>query len=483
MERPIVVRVDAGRAVGHRAVIRLLDQYVSAKSLVLMAAESVLIALSLLGAARLRFWDSPAEFELYTAPPLFAIQVLVTVIVFEICFYYNELYDLSAAHRRWERLIRVMQSIGAACVITAMLYFVLPDLRVGRGVFFIGLACIALVLSISRVALDLAWQKTTDPNNILILGAGGLALRVAQELRLRPDLNVRVAGFIGGRQESAGLLGLPEFGPVSELEKVVAGEKISKIVVAMEEHRGALPVSLLVNIRVSGVSVEDATTTLSALHGCIPLDRVRPSWFVYSDGFHRSRLNTVAKRAIDITLGIAGLILSSPLMALTALAVRLESKGPILFRQTRVGLGERCFEVLKFRSMHVGAEMNGAQWASANDPRVTRIGRHLRKYRLDELPQFINVIRGDMSFVGPRPERPVFVELLKQQIPYYAERHSVRPGLTGWAQVQYPYGATVEDASRKLEYDLFYLKNMSIFFDLAIVMQTVRIVLFGTGAR
>ncbi|HVX67705.1 MAG TPA: TIGR03013 family XrtA/PEP-CTERM system glycosyltransferase, partial [Bryobacteraceae bacterium] len=426
------------------------------------------------------------EFQIYTSPPLFMVQVLVTIVVFQVCFYYNELYDLSMDYQRGEQFIRLMQALGAGCVLTALLYFMLPDLRVGRGVFFIGLACSAAALSGSRVALDLAWRKTAPPNNVLILGAGQLALEVSRELSRRPDLNVRIAGLVlpgPGQEFAAAEFPHRVLGGAAELERIVAGEKVSKVVVAMEEHRGALPIASLVNIRVSGVPVEDATSTLAALHGRVPLDRVRPSWFVFSDGFHRSHLNAALKRVIDLALATAGLMLSSPLMVLTALAVRLDSEGPILFRQTRVGLGERPFEVLKFRSMRVTAESGGAQWAAKNDPRVTRVGRYLRKFRLDELPQFINVIRGDMSFVGPRPERPVFVEQLKKQIPYYAERHSVRPGLTGWAQVQYPYGATVEDAFRKLEYDLFYLKNMSVLFDVAIVIQTVRTVLFGTGAR
>ncbi len=479
--------MDSARALGiGAAVIRVLDQYVSAKSLVLMAAESVLIALSLILAVRLRFWNEPAEFALYTTPPLFALQVLTTILIFQLCFYYNELYDLAVVHRRGEQLVRVTQSLGAGCILIAVLFYLVPELRVGRGVFFIGLVSIAGTLSTSRAVLDAAWQKTAAPYNILILGGGELAERVARELTRRPDLNVHVAGFATPATGAAGgglLVGHRILGQAREVEQIVREQKISKVIVAMEEHRGALPVGALVNIRVQGVPVEDATNTLAALHGRIPLETVRPSWFVFSEGFHRSRLNTMLKRAVDLSCAVAGLTLSSPLMLLTAIAVRLDSKGPILFRQTRMGLGERSFEVLKFRSMRDGAEASGAQWAAENDPRITRVGRIIRKYRLDELPQFINVIRGDMSFVGPRPERPVFVEQLKTRIPYYAERHSVRPGITGWAQVQYPYGATVEDAFRKLEYDLFYLKNMSVFFDVAIVMQTVRIVLFGKGAR
>jgi exopolysaccharide biosynthesis polyprenyl glycosylphosphotransferase len=223
---------------------------------------------------------------------------------------------------------------------------------------------------------------------------------------------------------------------------------------------------------------------MAALTGRVWLSTVQPSWFVFSTGFRRSWLTAFLKRAFDLVFGLVGLILSAPVMALVAIAVRLDSPGPILYRQVRVGLGGRCFELLKFRSMREDAEDgNGAQWAQEDDPRITRLGRFLRKFRFDELPQYINVIRGEMSFVGPRPERPVFVEMLRAQIPYYDERHSVRPGITGWAQVEYGYGASVEDAYRKLEYELFYLKNMSILFDCAIALQTIRIVLLGRGSR
>jgi len=245
-----------------------------------------------------------------------------------------------------------------------------------------------------------------------------------------------------------------------------------------------LPTRALVSLRVRGIRVEDAATALSALTGRVSLDAVKPSWFVFSDGFHRSKWNELLKRVLDLFAATVGLALSAPLMLLVGLAVRFDSKGPVLYRQTRVGRMGKTFELLKFRSMRTDAEhLTGAQWATQDDPRVTRVGRFIRKYRLDELPQFINVIRGHMSFVGPRPERPYFVEELRNVIPYYDERHSVRPGITGWAQVQYPYGASVEDAFKKLEYDLFYLKNVSLVFDLAIIFQTIRIVTGGHGGR
>ena len=273
-------------------------------------------------------------------------------------------------------------------------------------------------------------------------------------------------------------------GHTGEMEAIARQCGISKIIVALEDRRGVLPTRELVTLRVQGVRVDDAPTALSALTGRISLRAVNPSWFVFSDGFHRSKWIDLLKRAVDLAAATIGLVVSMPIMIVVALLVRLESKGPMIFRQTRVGRMGKCFEVLKFRSMSVDAEKaNGAQWASENDPRVTRIGRWLRKYRLDELPQFVNVIRGEMSFVGPRPERPYFVNELRKTIPYYDERHSVRPGLTGWAQVQYAYGSSIEDAFNKLEYDLFYLQNMSLTFDFAIIFQTIRIVFGGHGGR
>jgi sugar transferase (PEP-CTERM system associated) len=471
-------------------MISVFNQYISQKRLVLMLWEGILIALCVVIAARLRFWNDAETFAIYTALPGFGIQIVATVLVFQICFYYNDLYDLQVFQSHSERTVRLWQALGSACIVCGLLYFLVPGIQIGRGVFFISLALLASGISLSRTMLDLTWKRTAPPQQVLILGTGQAALTVARELALRPDLNMALAGFLdktAPADENSGsgtLFGLPVLGSLDSLQQVVDKHHVSRIVVALEDQRGALPISTLVNLRVRGIPVEDTCTMLAGLTGRVWLNTVRPSWFVYSGGFHRSRLTLVLKRMLDLSLSIAGLILSAPLMLLIAVAVRLDSHGPVLYRQERVGLGGRVFRVLKFRSMSNDAESrNGAQWAVVDDPRVTRVGRILRKFRLDELPQFFNVIRGEMSFVGPRPERPVFVEQLRKAIPYYDVRHSVRPGITGWAQVRYTYGSTLEESSQKLEYDLFYLKNMSILFDCAIVFQTVRIVLFGRGAR
>jgi sugar transferase (PEP-CTERM system associated) len=468
-------------------MIRIFSQYVSLKSLLLMIVESCLIVLSLVCAVKLRFWNNPAEYSLYVAFPDFAGQIAIVVAVCLACFYCNDLYDLRTGYGPVERVLRVEQSLGAASLLLGLLYFLFPDLLLSRGVFLIGMVLVTGFVLLARKLLDRAWQLSTAVQRVVILGTGQLALELAREITCREDLGMRLEGFVSAvpvGPEGEKVFGFPILGPMTGMETIAKERKISRIIVALEDRRGVLPTRELVSLRVQGLRVDDAPTALAGLTGRISLRSVRPSWFVFSEGFHRSKWNELLKRILDLVVAMIGLVASLPIMLLVGLAVRLDSKGPIIYRQKRVGRMSRHFEVLKFRSMRVDAEKGtGAQWASENDPRITRIGRFLRKYRLDELPQFINVIRGDMSFVGPRPERPEFVKELREKIPYYDERHSVRPGLTGWAQVRYMYGSSVDDAFQKLEYDLFYLKNMSMVFDLAIIVQTIGIVFRGQGAR
>jgi sugar transferase (PEP-CTERM system associated) len=458
-------------------MIRIFDQYVSPKRLLLRALEGVLIASALVCGAWLRFFDSPEEFQAYVRLPDFAFQALFVILTFQISFHYTDYYKHDGFRSRLEQFLCLGQAVGAACFFLGVVYYLFPGLLIGRGVFFISTGLAVCLVMVNRVLLDRAWHVAGPRERVLILGAGELAHTAARELKRRDDLSVEFAGFFDPSEK-----GFEE--PAESLDAVAESRGVTRIIVAMEDRRGLLPVRELVSLRVQGVKVQDAHTAVAELSGRVWLKTIRPSWFVFSEGFHRSRITLGIKRTADLVFATIGLIVSSPIMLLVATAIRLDSKGPILYRQERVGYRSRLFEVLKFRSMRIDAEKNNQpQWAQKNDPRVTRIGGFLRKYRLDELPQFINVIRGDMSFVGPRPERPVFVDMLRKEISYYDERHSARPGLTGWAQVRYPYGATVEDAYRKLEYDLFYLKNMSVLFDCAIILETVRTVLTGSGAR
>jgi|SRR5579871_1410234 len=468
-------------------MIRIFSQYVSPKSLLLMAIESLLMSLALVCGVIVRFWNEPIEFDSFVQFPDFVIQIIIFVTIFQICFYYSDLYNAHTTRTRYEQMLCLGQSLGAGCLTLGLVYYIFPSLLIGRGVFFISTALTATFVMISRVALDRAWQYAAPKQNVLILGTHELAVTVARELTRRGDLNLNLVGFMetaGSDNNRQELFGHPIVGSAEHLERIATEKNVVRIIVALEDRRLKMPTRDLVKLRVTGVRVEDAHSTISSLSGRVWLNTVQPSWFVFTDGFHRSRTTLVLKRMIDLASAIVGLTLSLPIMLLIAIAIKLDSKGPVIYRQKRVGYRGKTFDVLKFRSMRTDAEkMNGAAWAEKDDPRITRVGRFIRKFRLDEMPQFINIIRGEMSFIGPRPERPVFVEQLRQQISYYDERHSVRPGLSGWAQVQYGYGASVDDAIRKLEYDLFYLKNMSIFFDFAIILQTVRIVFTGNGSR
>ncbi len=464
-------------------MVRVFNQYVSIKTILLIPIESILIVLSVVLGAKLRLWNQPNEFLLHIRSEQFLLEAFIVLLVVGTCCYYNDLYDLHAIQVRGEQYIRLAQALGAGCILLGLLCYVIPGLLEGHQELFLALVFTTMAISAMRIGLDLVWPLTRRERNVLILGNGDMALTIAREIAERSDLNFRVVGFVtptgnGPRQ----LFGNPVLGTKDELCSITHHHRASRIIVALDDLRGALPTRDLVRLRVQGIEVEDAHTTLAALTGRVWLRTVRPSWFVYSNGFERSSLTLLIKRMLDLAFGLAGMAIFSPIMALIAVAIRLDSKGPVLYRQARVGLAGKVFDLVKFRSMRTDAESGtGPQWAKKDDPRITRLGRFLRKYRLDELPQFFNVIRGEMSFVGPRPERPAFVEQLREQIPYYDERHSVRPGVTGWAQVEYRYGASVEDAYRKLEYDLFYLKSLSILFDIAIVFRTVRVVLFGSG--
>ena len=464
---------------------QIFSQYVSRKAMALIALEGVLIAAALTFGVKLRFWNDPASFEFYTMLPDFAIQALAVMLCVQISFYYYELYDLHNAWRPSEQYIRLAQSLGGACVLLSILYFLFPALTLGRDVFFIAVATVMTLVLSTRVLLDWVWRATVAGEPLLILGTSSLALDIARELSQREDLNLRLVGLVEEEAQpdsASDLFGHQILGNAGQLAAIVRRHGIRSMIVAAGKD-SRLPVSELIHLRTLGIRIRDANSAIASLTGRIPLETVPTNWFLFSEGFRRTRPTAILKRILDVCCSVTGLALSLPLMAIVAAAVKLDSPGPALFRQIRVGLNGKLFEVLKFRSMRIDAEAAGAQWAQENDPRVTRLGKYLRAFRLDELPQFINVIRGDMSFVGPRPERPEFVQQLREHIPYYDERHTVRPGLTGWAQVCYPYGACVEDALRKLEYELFYLKNMSAFFDAAIVFKTVKIVLFGRGGR
>ena len=328
---------------------------------------------------------------------------------------------------------------------------------------------------------------------VVILGEGSLADSLLREIEMRPELGIRVAGRaqmheIENRRANQEIDALPAvLSQTSFCEDLAIGRPIrgiDRIVVAMEERRGKLPVDLLLSLKNRGVQVQDGNDVYESITGKVPIESIRLSWLLFSPGSHASRLFLIYKRLASVVISIVGLLLSLPLLPFVILAIKLSSPGPVLYWQNRVGRDDKVFRCYKFRTMRSDAEADtGPTWAEDDDPRVTPVGRFLRKTRIDEIPQLLNVLKGDMSLVGPRPERPEFVAGLNEKIPYYHLRHSVRPGITGWAQILYKYGSSVEDAKEKLRYDLYYIKNSSVGLDLLIVLNTIKIVLVGRGAK
>ena len=366
----------------------------------------------------------------------------------------------------------------------SILFFLVPPLALWRSNLAYATIIAAALLVVVRAVLGRTLGGDTFKRRIIVLGAGQRAARIGA-LAAKPGANVIVAGYVAMGEAKPVVADAMPRDAIVNLAAHVVDHGASEVVLALEERRNALPLKDLLRVKTTGVTVSEISSFLERETGRIDLNSVNPSWLIFSDGFASGRmLSSVFKRAFDIGASLLLLILTLPIILVTAVAIRLESKGPAFYRQRRVGLYNQGFEIVKLRSMRQDAEVAGkAVWADKNDPRVTRIGRFIRKVRIDELPQTWAVLRGEMSFVGPRPERPQFVEQLEQQLPYYAERHMVKPGITGWAQINYPYGASIEDARHKLEYDLYYAKNYSPFLDLLILLQTLRVVLWPAGAR
>ncbi len=395
-------------------------------------------------------------------------------------------YGLSPQQGRKEILVRLMGCFAALTLLLGAIGFAFPTLRWGRLALLAALILGFCVVSTVRLATLRLWDTPRFRERLLLLGDTPLADRLIETLSKVGARGYEVLGYVDNREGADQGLhnGYRVLGKVAELEQVAAQHRAGTIVVTLDERRGTLPLAAILDCKLRGIRVEDWPSFYERLTGRIGIENLRPSWMVFSDGFRRASGTQTVKRAMDIGLALVFLVLGFPLFVLIALAIKLESRGPILFRQERVGQGGKIFNLLKFRTMVEGAErQSGPVWATENDPRITRVGHFLRRSRLDEFPQILNVLKGDMSFVGPRPERPHFLGMLQQTIPYYLQRQSVKPGITGWAQIRYPYGSSVEAAAQKLEYDLYYIKNMSIFLDLLIVLSTVQVVLFGRGAR
>jgi sugar transferase (PEP-CTERM system associated) len=456
--------------------MQLFNRYVSTRSLTVFAAELLLIFGSVALAATVQGTpDVAANFW----------KIGLVTLVCQLCLYYNDFYDLTLMHSRRELIVRLLQAVGAASIILAALYVLVPSLMIGDGIFVSALFVFVVGILGWRLLFNQLTGSLRMQERILVVGTGETARKVVRQILTQREFAYRVIGFIdddasriGERIVNPGIVGTP-----ADIPALIAAHQIDRIIVGLADRRGKLPVEALLRAKMAGVRVEEATTTYERVTGKILIDDLRPSWLIFSDGFRVSRPVRWVKRTIDLTFSLALAVLSFPFMVLTAIAVAIESGRPVLYCQERVGENGRTFTLCKFRSMQIDAEKGGTpMWATAGDTRITRVGRIIRASRLDELPQLWNVLKGDMSFVGPRPERPYFVAELAKDIPFYQQRHSVKPGLTGWAQVKYRYGSSLEDAMEKLRYDLYYIKHLSIFFDLTIVFDTVKVVLFRKGS-
>jgi len=463
-------------------MVRLFNRYIPTGDILFFLTEGLLISGCVLLAIFTRFlfnYEGILRYEYVLS------KILFFTLLCQATIFYNDLYSANLKEKNRLLLIKLLQSLGIAAVLLTISYFFFPILAIGRGIFILAVALLVPSLFIWRMYCQEIPFLSKRNENILIIGTGDLSIEIGKKIINKGSSGYKVVGYIDEDRDRVGqrLFNPSIIGSFDDIIPIVQNRKIDKIIIAMAEMRGKFPVDPLLRLRLNGVEVEEGISFYEKISEKIHVSHLKPGWLIFSEGFHRRRIE-IGKRLTDIILSAIGLVLVTPIMLITAILIKLDSPGPVLFRQERVGEGEKTFILLKFRSMRNDAESKtGPVWASENDQRVTGVGRFIRKIRIDELPQMINVLKGDMSFVGPRPERPHFIKMLEKEIPFYSLRHSVKPGITGWAQVRYEYGASVEDAMEKLQYDIYYIKNMSILFDLSIILETTKIVLLGEGSR
>ncbi len=454
------------------------------RTVLLILAEAILVYGSIVGAVYLRVGVDDAGYELLDRYGLWKAGLATFFCLAG--FYLFDLYDFVVMHDRRELVLRLVQALGLAWIALALCFYFYPGLMLGRSVSLIALP-LALTLMVGwRVSIHWFLGHPDFGERILIVGSGDSAIEIAREVLSRPDAGYRIVGFVGNDAEQLGksLINPRVIGLTEHLNDVVKSANVDRIVVAMGERRGQFPTDKLLQLSLAGdVSIEEGAAFYERITGRVSLAMVRPSWLIFTGPGRRAKYASLSRNIVHRAAALIGALLSLPIVIVTAILIKLDSRGPVFYKQERVGQNGRPFTLIKFRSMRTDAEADGPVWASKGDDRTTRVGRIMRKIRVDEIPQFWNILRGEMSFVGPRPERPHFVAQLAQEIPYYEQRHLIAPGLTGWAQIKYPYGASIEDARQKLQYDLFYIKNHSLVFDALILFETVKIILFGRGAQ
>ena len=464
-------------------MLRLLKQYFPIRNIIFFIFEGFIIFGSvLLSTILLTFSDS------YLYDALLVLRILLITLICQACLYYNDLYDFDVSSTFTETGIRLLQALGITSIALAFVYFFFPLAIIDQKVFILSIVFLLIFIIGWRLLYIQVLNKGMFNEHIIILGSSSLASDIYKEIADTIDCGYTVSVMIPDSEDEAYPMDLPDHVMVrkekKELCRIASEMGIQKVVVALKERRGAFPTDELIRCRTAGIEVIEGSSFYEMLTGKVLVTKINPSWLIFSHGFRKSRTQAFLKRIEDILLSSIMLILFSPLFLVVAILIKIDSKGPVFFSQDRVGLHQKEYMMHKFRSMKADAEkLTGPVWAQDNDTRITRVGKFIRKFRIDELPQLCEVFTGKMSLVGPRPERKHFTDELEKQIPFYSQRFNVKPGLTGWAQVCYDYGATLEDAIEKLNYELFYIKNMSLAMDVIIILRTVKTVLFGRGAR
>jgi sugar transferase (PEP-CTERM system associated) len=458
-------------------MIRFLNVYYPTRTVMLLLSEATIVSGCFLAAT----WIMLGPATLTTLQYEFGfLKIALITILSLILSYYFDLYEPQIVTVRLQIYFRILLVLGFDCFILSAFIYFYPEVAIGPYVYVLAFAFLTPALIFLRSAYEWIISHKSFRERIYVLGAGEYARSLVEIIRARPNLGMEVVDWEEIQLEPSERKKVW----IKTLERIAnAQPAVHRIIVAMEGRRGELPVQELLSLRFQGIAVEEVGTLRERLDGKIQLDGLRPSSFLYSEGFRLRASQQFTRQVVSIVAAAIGLLLFLPFFPFIALAVKLSSPGPVFFRQTRVGMAGRNFQVIKFRTMGTDAEATGAKWATKNDPRVTKIGMIMRKTRIDEIPQLWNVLRGDMGFVGPRPERPEFTEWLQTELPFYYMRNLIRPGLTGWAQVRYGYGATLAETKEKLEYDLYYVKHMSLGLDLLIMFETVKTILRRRGAQ
>jgi sugar transferase (PEP-CTERM system associated) len=414
--------------------------------------------------------------------PHVAKKAFLFALVVQGASYYAGMYDMNATRSARAIYERVLRALALGSVVLLVLFYLLPQIELGRGIYLASLALTATVLPAWRILYDTVTEQAGFVRRVIILGNGGLARELALMIQEEPHLGLELVGMLARDKPQID----PERGVIgtyAQIYDIVTRDDIALVLVAYPDRRGTLPVEQLLEVKFRGVEVQEGVDFYEKNTGKIYVKELKPSQLIFAEGFTARETTRRLKRILDVAVSAVGLLMSAPIMLLTAVLIKLESPGPVLYKQVRAGEHGKLFTILKFRSMRTDAEKHGAQFAQENDPRVTRMGKFIRKTRIDELPQLWNVLQGDMSMVGPRPERPVFIEQLEQQVPFFKQRLYVKPGVTGHAQVRCRYGASAEDMLEKLQYDLYYIKSYSLWFDISVIFDTVKVVLLRIGAR